>query len=157
MKNLIKITSVIIFGIIYFQYAIPKDNNIIKDSIISKYKLNELNQFGWEDLTVEQKIKRVNSFKALRLEQELPVFSEKDFPAEGLVKDEATAIKIAEIYWLNLYDSTIYRQKPFFAILINNKIWRVSGILQPDYLGGTIVMDIQKIDGKVICIGYDGK
>lgn len=157
MTNIIKVFVFLLFGLIVYHIAIPKDNENNKDSIVTKYKLNEINHHGWEDLTIDEKIKRVNGYKNLMKSQKIPKFKANDYPEKGLVRDEETAIKIAEIYWLNEIGKSIYFHRPFFAILLNENTWRVSGILPPNCLGGTIVLDIQKKDGKVLYIGTDGK
>jgi NTF2 fold immunity protein len=74
--------------------------------------------------------------------------SEKDF-----VPDKATAIKIAEILWLNVYGDRIYEKKPFTAKLKNGKIWVVQGTLHAD-VGGVPYIEIQKSDCKVLKMSH---
>jgi hypothetical protein len=70
--------------------------------------------------------------------------SEKD----GLVYNEATAIKIAEAIWLPIYGGDIYTQKPFTAKLIDS-VWVVNGTVHAT-LGGAPHIKIRKMDGKIL-------
>lgn len=71
---------------------------------------------------------------------------------DGYVPNEASAIKIAEIVWLNVYGEEIYGEKPYSARLKDSKIWIVQGTrISGGYaLGGVAYIEIQKSDGKIL-------
>ena len=72
----------------------------------------------------------------------------------GVVPDEATAIKIAEAIGLPVFGKNLNDYKPFHASLKNDSIWHVSGLPKKTWfsiqLGGGPEFDIQKQDGKVL-------
>ena len=72
----------------------------------------------------------------------------------GIVPDEATAIKVAEAISLPVFGKNINDYKPFHASLINDTIWHVYGLpkkkLFSIQVGGAPEFDIQKKDGKVM-------
>jgi hypothetical protein len=75
-------------------------------------------------------------------------------PENGIVPDEATAIKIAEVIGLPVFGKNISDYKPFHASLENDSIWHVYGLPKKTWfyiqLGGSPEFDIQKKDGKVL-------
>lgn len=71
-------------------------------------------------------------------------------PQDGYVTNEASAIKIAEAVWLNVYGPKIQGDKPFKAKLINGKVWVVEGTFNSDGFGGVPYIEIQKSDGKIL-------
>jgi hypothetical protein len=71
-------------------------------------------------------------------------------PENGIVPDEQTARKIAEVVLIPIYGKTaIEKQKPFPVVLSNN-IWIVSAYLPSDQLGGVFRIEIAKQDGRII-------
>lgn len=76
--------------------------------------------------------------------------------SDGLIPDSTTAVKIAEIIWLNVYGENVLDTKPYKAKLIDNKVWIVEGTLNKgaDYDGGTPYLEIQKDNCKVIGISH---
>jgi hypothetical protein len=65
------------------------------------------------------------------------------------VNDTITAIRIAEAIWLEIYGDEIYMNKPYNAILLEGKVWEVSGTLHTEK-GGVPYIEIQKSDGKIL-------
>ena len=76
-------------------------------------------------------------------------------PAEGLVPDAETAIKIAVAVWEPIYGKErIKKQQPYTATL-SNGIWRVEGSLPKEFTrGGVAVAEISKVNGKVLRVSY---
>jgi len=71
-------------------------------------------------------------------------------PSQGVVPDEATAVKIAEAVFPPIFgDEEVLKYKPYHAAL-KDGVWTVFGSLKPNARGGTPMMKIQKSDGKVI-------
>jgi hypothetical protein len=73
---------------------------------------------------------------------------------DGYIVDSESAIKLAEIVWLNVYGSKIKYNKPFKAILKDGKIWVVEGTLSDNTLGGVPYIEIQKSDGKILKVTH---
>lgn len=73
---------------------------------------------------------------------------------DGYISTKASAIKIAEIVWLNVYGSQIYDDKPFIATLKDRKVWIVEGTLAKNKLGGVPYIEIQKSDGKILKVSH---
>ena len=71
-------------------------------------------------------------------------------PEDGYISNETSAIKVAEVVWLNVYGPEIENDKPFKAKLKDGKIWIVEGTLDPNKLGGVPYIEIQKSDGKIL-------
>lgn len=76
------------------------------------------------------------------------------YPAKGYVPDEITAIRIAEAVWLPIYGDAIYKNRPFFARLVDDKVWIVEGTLESGMLGGVPYAEIQKKDGKILIVTH---
>lgn len=72
----------------------------------------------------------------------------------GIVPDESTAIKLAEVVGLPIFGENMNDYKPFHARLENDSIWHVYGLPKKTWfdiqLGGSPVFKIQKKDGKVL-------
>lgn len=76
-------------------------------------------------------------------------------PANGVVPDEATAIKLAEAIWFPIYGYSIYTKEPFVAEYDEKtKTWYVCGTLPANTLGGVPEIKINKTDGKVLYINH---
>jgi len=75
-------------------------------------------------------------------------------PIEGLVIDEATAIKIAESISIPIFGKNFKDYKPLHAELINDSVWHVYGLPKKSWLsiqlGGAPEYEIQKKDGKIL-------
>ena len=75
--------------------------------------------------------------------------AKKPLPSQGVVPDEATAVRIAEAVFLPIFgDEEVAKFRPYHAQL-KDGIWTVYGTLQRGALGGTPQLTIQKRDGKV--------
>jgi hypothetical protein len=71
-------------------------------------------------------------------------------PAQGIIPDEVTAVKVAEAVFPPIFGSEeVTKYVPYHAQL-KEGIWTVYGTLKPGSRGGTPQMTIQKKDGKVI-------
>jgi hypothetical protein len=80
-------------------------------------------------------------------------------PADGIVPDELTATKIAEIVLKRAYgDEIINRELPLRATLRPDNVWIVRGTLPHTYSsdarGGVAIVEITKKDGQVIRMSY---
>jgi hypothetical protein len=71
-------------------------------------------------------------------------------PDDGYISNEASAAKVAEIVWLNVYGTEIEDNKPFKVKLIDGKVWSVEGVMSKGELGGVPYIEIQKSDGKIL-------
>ena len=71
---------------------------------------------------------------------------------DGYISNEASAIKVAETVWLNVYCSEINDEKPFIAKLKGGKVWIVEGTFNGGKYaqGGVAYIEIQKSDGRII-------
>lgn len=79
------------------------------------------------------------------------------FPSEGLISDEETAIKIAEIVWIKHYGESIKYQKPFIAKL-EKGIWHIEGnteyMLKNKMVGGVAYIEISQYDCQILNISH---
>lgn len=77
---------------------------------------------------------------------------------DGYVPDSLTAIGIAKAVWLPVYGTRVRNHDPFYASLIGDTVWRVSGSkfssLIDWELSGFPFADIRKSDGKIIRTGH---
>ena len=150
-----RIIMIVIIIIILVQILISMEINLqSNENTTDFYKLNELNSNGWEQLTQAEKIERINGYKKLLSNEKFSRLKQKEYPKDGFIRDSETAVKIAEIYCYNEFGASIYKEKPFIAVLIDNKVWRVSGVLPPNCFGGVFNIELQKSDGKVLFIGH---
>jgi len=77
------------------------------------------------------------------------------WPENGVVSNENTAIKIAEVVWQSIYGDKIYSKQPFIAEYNKDKgYWYVHGTLSPNTLGGVPEIKINKYDGKILYISH---
>ena len=75
-------------------------------------------------------------------------------PRDGFVPDKETAIKIAELIAKKIYgDARIDAQQPFQAVL-DGEVWKVSGTIPPNYLGGTFEVYLSKVNGEIIRVTH---
>lgn len=76
------------------------------------------------------------------------------YPANGYVPDEETAIAIAEAVIIPIYGKRRMKsERPYKAKLKENDIWIVWGNLpfkRLGIMGGTIQVEISKIDGRIL-------
>ena len=82
-------------------------------------------------------------------------------PADGIVPDELTATKIAEIVLKRAYgDEIINRELPLRATLRSDNVWIVRGTRPNSYSsdsdarGGVATIEIAKKDGQVIRMSH---
>jgi hypothetical protein len=76
--------------------------------------------------------------------------SKKQILVEKVIKDEQTAISVAEAMLFSIYGKeNIVRQRPYERYLIND-YWVLNGTLPKDWVGGTFLIIINSTDGKVI-------
>jgi hypothetical protein len=71
--------------------------------------------------------------------------------ANGFVATKEMAIKLAEIYLIDIYGERVKTKFPLKAIL-KDEIWYVIGSLPTGYDGGVPVIKISKLSGAVL--GY---
>ena len=72
----------------------------------------------------------------------------------GIVPDAGTAIKVAEAILIPIYgEDQIAKERPFVARLYGGT-WIVTGTLPPNFLGGTAVVKLKKLDGRVVFINH---
>jgi NTF2 fold immunity protein len=75
-------------------------------------------------------------------------------PARGIVPDEITAVKIAEVVFEPIFgQERVNKFLPYHARL-DDGIWNVYGTLKSGSRGGTPELLIQKLDGKVIKVWH---
>ena len=80
----------------------------------------------------------------------------KQWPKDGYVPNEETAIKIALAVWEPIYGAgNIARQAPYTAEL-KDGVWIVQGTLPKNVAGGTAVAAISKKDGTILQV-FHGK
>lgn len=73
---------------------------------------------------------------------------------KGIVDDEDTAVRIAEVLWFSAYGRKIYKSQPFKGRLIkNDSVWLVEGTLNYDR-GGVPFIEIRRYDCKVLRFGH---
>lgn len=76
--------------------------------------------------------------------------SQKQILVEKVIKDEQTAISVAEAMLFSIYGKeNIVRQRPYESQLIDD-YWVLNGTLPQDWVGGTFLIIINSTDGKVI-------
>jgi hypothetical protein len=80
-------------------------------------------------------------------------------PADGIVPDELTATKIAEIVLKRAYgDEIINRELPLRATLRSDNVWIVRGTWPYSYSsdgrGGVATVEITKKDGQIIRMSH---
>ena len=76
-------------------------------------------------------------------------------PVRDYVPDEATAIKIAVAVWEPIYGRAIVaREGPYAATFVNG-VWHVAGIRPEGSIGGTIVAEIAKTDGRILLVSLE--
>ena len=75
-------------------------------------------------------------------------------PKNGIVPDEATAIKIAEIIGNLVFGKNLKDYKPLHAELKNDSVWEVYGIPKKQLFavrfGGCPVWEIKKRNGQIL-------
>lgn len=76
-------------------------------------------------------------------------------PKAGYVPNEATAVAIAEAVLIPIYgEAEIVADRPYRARLTDG-IWKVSGTLPPNTLGGTAVALIARDDGRIVRVFHE--
>ena len=80
----------------------------------------------------------------------MSVAASPKLPPQGIVPDEETAVKIAEIVFVPIFGTEeVIGFLPYHAQL-KDGIWTVYGTLKRGSRGGTPQLTIQKQDGKVL-------
>ena len=75
-------------------------------------------------------------------------------PAKGMVPDEATAVKLADILLPQAFPpEEVNRFVPYHAQL-KKDVWTIFGTLKPNSRGGTPMMSISKRDARVLEVWY---
>jgi hypothetical protein len=75
-------------------------------------------------------------------------------PKEGVIPDKETAEKVAEAILSPIYGAkAIDAQKPFDTVL-SKGVWRVTGYLSPELLGGVFEIEISKRNGQILHISH---
>jgi len=75
-------------------------------------------------------------------------------PPAGFVPDEQTAIKIAHAILTPIYGRDVLeKEEPFVAHLSNN-VWTVTGSIPKDRLGGVALIEISKIDARILRVTH---
>ena len=69
------------------------------------------------------------------------------------VREEATAIRIAEAVWLALYGKGIDDSRPFRAELVQN-VWIVAGSLPKNSPGGVPIARIRRDNGQILQVTH---
>ena len=76
-------------------------------------------------------------------------------PKDGYVPNAATAVAIAEAVLIPIYgEAEIAADRPYRASLADG-VWRVSGTLPPNTVGGTAVAMIAKDDGRIVRVFHE--
>lgn len=155
MKNIfLKIIFVIVITLVgYISYAGYSQIKMIFEPKIITTNYDSLAPFlkynGWEKLTDKEKVDWIIGWKKFinqRDENHGPM------PDEGVVKNEEIAIRIAELYLHGMYGDEIYFFVPYVAVKQNDSVWHVAGTPPPGW-HGSIIMDIDSRDGRVLAIG----
>jgi hypothetical protein len=156
-KYLFLLTTVLIFLIVTIIYGTQNGNDILDykklvgtnyDSIIPYLKYG-----NWSKMSNKEKKDWILNYKEFIKDSNPSYMDDKYFPKNGLVNNEETAIKIAEIYWHRLYGDKIYYSVPFVAVKITDSVWQVTSVVPIGQMGGDLFMDIKAINGQVLCIG----
>lgn len=75
-------------------------------------------------------------------------------PKSGVIPDKATAIKVAIAVWEPIYGAEqIAKEKPYRATLANGT-WTVQGSLPKGWVGGVVLAEISKADGRILRISH---
>ena len=75
-------------------------------------------------------------------------------PKAGVIPTEATAIKIAIAVSEPIYGADkIAAEKPFHATLAKG-VWTVQGSLPKGWVGGVVLVEISKTDGRILRISH---
>ena len=72
----------------------------------------------------------------------------------GCLKDEYTAIKVAEILLVSKYGKQVKLNRPFNINLVNDSIWSISGTKDKRMMGGVPFVQLRKSDCTVLKIGH---
>jgi hypothetical protein len=77
-------------------------------------------------------------------------------PKEGIVPNTKVASKIAEAILMEVYGEQQIRKQMPFIVTLSGGIWTVKGQLhgKPYVKGGVAVIEISRIDGKVLRLSH---
>lgn len=70
-----------------------------------------------------------------------------------VVPDSASASRMAEAIWIELYGDVVLNSKPYRVRLVGDTCWVVQGTLHTP-LGGVPYMELRKSDGMVLRITH---
>jgi hypothetical protein len=70
------------------------------------------------------------------------------------LKDEQTAIKVAETILISRYGDPVKLNRPFKINLINDSIWAISGTRNKRMIGGVPFIELRKSDCTILKIGH---
>jgi len=77
-------------------------------------------------------------------------------PKEGIISNDSTAIKMAELILFNIYgECSIVKQRPYNIVLKLDSIWCIQGELSNGWDGGVFYIELNKKTGKVEKIFHD--
>jgi hypothetical protein len=72
-------------------------------------------------------------------------------PPQGVVPDEVTAVRLAEAVFPQAFSAEeIVKWEPYHAQLDKSAVWTVYGALPKGSRGGTPMLRIRKLDGRVL-------
>lgn len=75
-------------------------------------------------------------------------------PNSGIVRDPATAIRMAVCAWEATYEAArIEAEKPFVATLAKG-VWTVTGTMAPGSRGGVGIAEISKSGGRILRVSH---
>ena len=75
-------------------------------------------------------------------------------PASGYVPDAATAIKIAVAVWEPIYGSKTIASEAPYSTTVARGVWTVEGSMPRGIPGGTAIIEIDKMSGKVLRVSH---
>jgi len=72
-------------------------------------------------------------------------------PPQGFIPDEKAAIRVAEAVLFPVYGEDQIRSEEPFKVMLSGEVWTIEGKdLPPDTVGGVVLLQISKVDGRVI-------
>lgn len=77
-------------------------------------------------------------------------------PRQGIVPDEAIAVKIAAVVLPENFGADVVDKFLPYHAQLKDGVWTVYGTLKPSSRGGTPMMRIRKKDGKVLGLWHSG-
>src|SRR5216684_4442023 len=87
---------------------------------------------------------------------EMIIAQKLPMPPQGIVPDEATAVKIAEVVFPSVFGAEVVDKFLPYHAQFKDGVWTVYGTLKRGSRGGTPMMRIRKKDGKVLGVWHSG-